>query len=265
MKKSLIMCLAFLSIFTFTGCGNKVELNLDEVQTELEKLTNDKFSFNAIQLSAENNEYFYDEDIYDTEEEFGLTYEYFDQIIARKNSETEEKYVVIKPVKQAGSEEKIIDIMEKYTKKQKLETKYEKYQDYLIYVIGNKPEEMMKRIKDSKSPIFQSLIEIKKPDLENLMGVKESWVEESLVMNSAIIVNSNLYFIIKPKKENSEDVQKAVDKYMVDLEEQWKTYLPDQYELVKNRKFEKLGDYLVYIVSEDNDLVYNKIKDLAKK
>lgn len=265
MKKSLIMCLTFLSIFTFTGCGNKVELNLDEVQTELEKLTNDKFSFNAIQLSAENNEYFYDEDIYDTEEEFGLTYEYFDQIIARKNSETEEKYVVIKPVQQAGSEEKIIDIMEKYTKKQKLETKYEKYQDYLIYVIGNKPEEMMKRIKDSKSPIFQSLIEIKKPDLENLMGVKESWVEESLVMNSAIIVNSNLYFIIKPKKENSEDVQKAVDKYMVDLEEQWKTYLPDQYELVKNRKFEKLGDYLVYIVSEDNDLVYNKIKDLAKK
>lgn len=265
MKKSLIMCLAFLSIFTFTGCGNKVELNLDEVQTELEKLTNDKFSFNAIQLSAENNEYFYDEDIYDTEEEFGLTYEYFDQIIARKNSESEEKYVVIKPVKQAGSEEKIIDIMEKYTKKQKLETKYEKYQDYLIYVIGNKPEEMMKRIKDSKSPIFQSLIEIKKPDLENLMGVKESWVEESLVMNSAIIVNSNLYFIIKPKKENLEDVQKAVDKYMVDLEEQWKTYLPDQYELVKNRKFEKLGDYLVYIVSEDNDLVYNKIKDLAKK
>jgi hypothetical protein len=259
------MCLAFLSIFTFTGCGNKVELNLDEVQTELEKLTNDKFSFNAIQLSAENNEYFYDEDIYDTEEEFGLTYEYFDQIIARKNSETEEKYVVIKPVKQAGSEEKIIDIMEKYTKKQKLETKYEKYQDYSIYVIGNKPEEMMKRIKDSKSPIFQSLIEIKKPDLENLMGVKESWVEESLVMNSAIIVNSNLYFIIKPKKENLEDVQKAVDKYMVDLEEQWKTYLPDQYELVKNRKFEKLGDYLVYIVSEDNDLVYNKIKDLAKK
>ena len=265
MKKSLIMCLAFLSIFTFTGCGNKVELNLDEVQTELEKLTNDKFSFNAIQLTAENNEYFYDEDIYDTEEEFGLTYEYFDQIIARKNSETEEKYIVIKPGQQAGSEEKIIDIMEKYTKKQKLETKYEKYQDYLIYVIGNKPEEMMKRIKDSKSPIFQSLIEIKKPDLENLMGVKESWVEESLVMNSAIIVNSNLYFIIKPKKENSEDVQKTVDKYMVDLEEQWKTYLPDQYELVKNRKFEKLGDYLVYIVSEDNDLVYNKIKDLAKK
>ena len=36
-------------------------------------------------------------------------------------------------------------------------------------------------------------------------------------------------------------------------------------EIVKNRKFEKLGDYLVYIVSEDNDLVYNKIKDLAKK
>ena len=96
------------------------------------------------------------------------------------------------------------------------------------------------------------------------MGVKESWVEESLVMNSAIIVNSNLYFIIKPKKENSEDVQKAVDKYMVDLEEQWKTYLPDQYELVKNRLEEKYGDYLIYIISTDNDLVFDTIKASKK-
>lgn len=265
MKKSLIMCLALLSVFTFTGCGNKVELNLDEVQSELEKLTSNEFGFNAIQLTAENNEYYYDEDIYDTEEEFGLTYDYFDQILARKNTETNEKYIVIKPIKKAGTEEQIIDIMDKYTSKQELKCAYEKYQDYLIYVYGKKPEEMLKRIKDAKSPIFQSLMEIKKPDLENLIGVKESWIEESLVMNSAVIVNANLYFIIKPKKDNIEDVQKAVDNYMADLEEQWKTYLPDQYELVKNRKVEKLGDYLIYIVSSDNDLVYNKIKELSKK
>lgn len=265
MKKILTICLSILSIFAVTGCGNKVELNLDEVQKELANLTMDEFSFNAIQISAEQGEFIYDEDIYDTEEEFGLTYDYFEQIIARKNSQTGEKYVVIKPSENVGSEANIMSKMEKYLKKQELQTKFEKYEGYLIYVISNKADEMLQRIKDSKSPVFQSLMEIKKPDLENLMNVKESWVEESLVMNSAIIVNSNLYIIIKPKKENIEDVQKAIDNYLVDLEKQWETYLPDQYELVKNRKTEKLGDYLIYIVSEKNDLVFDKIKELSKK
>ena len=36
---------------------------------------------------------------------------------------------------------------------------------------------------------------------------------------------------------------------MTNLEEQWSTYLPDQYELVKNRLEEKYGDYLIYIIS----------------
>ena len=46
---------------------------------------------------------------------------------------------------------------------------------------------------------------------------------------------------------------------MKKLETQWETYLPDQYELVKNRKEVKIGDYLVYIVSNNNDLVFDTI------
>ena len=51
---------------------------------------------------------------------------------------------------------------------------------------------------------------------------------------------------------------------MAELEKQWKNYLPDQYDLVKNRKVEKFGDYLIYIISNDNEAVYKKIESLGK-
>ena len=48
---------------------------------------------------------------------------------------------------------------------------------------------------------------------------------------------------------------------MTASENQWEHYIPEQYELVKNRKVEKIGDYLVYIVSTDNNLVFNTIQN----
>ena len=48
---------------------------------------------------------------------------------------------------------------------------------------------------------------------------------------------------------------------MTNVENQWATYLPDQYELVKNRLEEEYGDYLIYIISIDIELVLKTIKD----
>ena len=48
---------------------------------------------------------------------------------------------------------------------------------------------------------------------------------------------------------------------MDNLEEQWSTYLPDQYELVENRLEEEYGEYLIYIISNDNELVLKTIKN----
>ena len=51
---------------------------------------------------------------------------------------------------------------------------------------------------------------------------------------------------------------------MEKLEQQWQTYLPDQYELVKNRLEKEYGEYLIYIISTDNDLVFKEIKQHKK-
>ena len=264
MKKKLILLLSLISVVAFTGCGSKNNLDLDEVQNELASLKTESFDFFMIQDNVEDEFNIYDEDIYDTEKEFGLEYKYYEQIIARKNEKSGEIYVVIKPNETGGSKQKVEDCMKKFLEKQTLATKEDSIEDYLIYVVDNEPDEIVKKIKETKGTVFQSLIEIKKADLESLLNIKESWVEESLVMNSAVIINANQYIIIKPVKDKYEDVQNAIENYMIDLEKQWKNYLPDQYDLVKNRKVEKFGDYLIYIISNDNDTVYKKIESLGK-
>lgn len=264
MKKKLLLLLSLISVVAFTGCGSKTNLDLDEVQEELSSLKTENFDFFMIQDNVEDAEHIYDEDIYETDKEFGLKYEHYEQILARRNSQTGEMYIVIKVNQSAGSPEVVKDCMEKFMQKQSLSYKEDKIEDYSIYVIDNEPDEIIERIKNTKGVVFQSLIEIKKADLENLLNVKESWVEESLVMNSAVMINANQYIIIKPVKDKYEDVKKAIENYMAELEKQWKNYLPDQYDLVKNRKVEKFGDYLIYIISNDNEAVYKKIESLGK-
>ena len=71
MKKILLGLLSFMMIFTFSGCGKKVTLDLDKIKDDLQNLETDKFSFQDIQSYAEDKVHMYSDDIYDTKEEFG--------------------------------------------------------------------------------------------------------------------------------------------------------------------------------------------------
>ena len=48
---------------------------------------------------------------------------------------------------------------------------------------------------------------------------------------------------------------------MARLESTYEFYGPGQLKLVQDRKVKKIGDYLIYIVSTDNDLVFDTIKN----
>ena len=73
--------------------------------------------------------------------------------------------------------------------------------------------------------------------------------------------SSVTYMIVKPAEGKEEVIKTALDEHMTRLETTYEFYIPGQFELVKNRKVEKIGEYLIYIVSTDNDLVFNTIKN----
>lgn len=266
MKK--IFSLLLVGLLLITGCGkSNVNLDLDKISKELDNLTSDGFYLQGVYSLIDEKDYFENlEDIYeyDFEKVFGLTAENIgDEYLARINKSNNTMLLIFKPLQ---NKDKIKEEMDAYFKsiestntlvKTRLETEYE---GYLIYIVSNDNNKVLETIKSSKSSTFNNLVPVEGEMVESTLGIKEDTYSEILMKVPMMIVQSNMYIIIKPEDGKKEDVKKAIDKYMTNLEEQWKTYLPDQYELVKNRKYEEYGGYLIYIVSSDNDKVFETIK-----
>ena len=70
----------------------------------------------------------------------------------------------------------------------------------------------------------------------------------------------SMYLIVKAKDEKLEDVKQKVEAYGISYEEQWARYLPEQYELVQNRKIGTIGNYVYMIVAENAEDLVTLIK-----
>lgn len=265
MKK--LFSILLVTMLLLTGCGNKnVDLDLNKISQELDNLYSDSFYLQGVSSLIDEKNYFEGlEDVYeyDFKEVFGLEASNIEEYQVRINKSNNTMYLILKPLE---NKDKIKSEMDAYFKsiestntqvKNKLETEYE---GYLIYIVSNDNNKVLETIKSSKSPVFNNLVPVQDEMVENTLGIKKDTYSEILMKVPMMIVQSNMYIIVKPENGKKDDVKKAIDQYMTNLEEQWKTYLPDQYELVKNRKYEEYGGYLIYIVSSDNDKVLDTIK-----
>lgn len=275
MKKGIFIILSLFAIVLLTGCGN-VDLDLEKVKESLSELKEDKIDSSLVygEVSMyedyQNLEYIYESDY----EQYGFKVDDLDAYSFGYNKDTKDFYVVFKAkdgkdksvkksveafVESLKKDEKNEDVLNKL-KKYKLET----IDGYIVAVSVKDNADLLKIIKNSKNPIFANVMEMPIESIEDVLGIKEDQVEEFLMATPMMIVRSDTYIIVKPSEGNKNKVKEKIDEYMDSLEEQWKTYLPEQYELVKNRLEKELGDYLIYIVSIDNDLAYKTIKNCKK-
>ena len=264
-----------VAILLITGCENENKLNyeLKEIEKEIKDLN--KGDFNVALIYSLLDETFTSslEDEYDYKY-FGLTNELVETAIMKINKKTKNMYLIIKPNK--GKKELIKTKLAEYFKKEVsdakgetkklLENKLEKeYEGYLIYVVSNDNEKIFKTMKTSTSLLFNNIVTASDEEVEKLFNIKLDDLEEHLIAYPSFIVNANGYFIVKPVSGKKETVKKVIDEYMEKQESQWSSYLQDQYQMVKNRKEVELGNYLIYIISEDNDKVLDVIKANAKE
>lgn len=264
MKKIFSVIVIMFMCLCFVGCGN-VNLDLDEVSNSLDNLSSNEFDMFMAMDNIEMNGYYSDlVDVYDFDlETFGINKDNIESMVFKVSANNEPAYIIIKPLsdKTKVVKKELSAYMNKFSNlKDILETEYE---GHLIYINSPKNKEILKQIKNSKKKIFGMLMNVEGENIENLLGVKTSDLDSFLVKNSTMI-QANSYYILKPKKGFKDDIKRAMDEYMKKLEQQWETYLPDQYELVKNRLEKEYGDYLIYIISKDNDLVFKEIKKYNK-
>lgn len=87
--------------------------------------------------------------------------------------------------------------------------------------------------------------------LGSLYGINTDNVEKVSGKMPMMNVQASMYVVIKAKEGAVDSVKTKVENYGTAYEEQWATYLPAQYELVKQRKIGVKGNYVYLIVSEN--------------
>ncbi|MEG2321869.1 MAG: DUF4358 domain-containing protein [Bacilli bacterium] len=94
--------------------------------------------------------------------------------------------------------------------------------------------------------------------LNDKYGFDTKNIEEFVVCMSNNVTTSSMYAIFLPKNEQAnEDITNFIKKYKAG----WSMgYFPAEEKLVTDMKETKIGDYLVYIVSHDNEKVLETIK-----
>lgn len=275
MKKKVFLLLGLITIVLLTGC-TKVDLDLEKVKEKITSLKEDKIDASLVYGEVnmdekfQNLEYIYEFDY----EEYGFNVDYLDKYSFAFDKETKEFYILFKAKddKTDVVKKNIKDFVENLKKDEKDDAIISRLNNYILReedgyfmaLAASNQDDLLQIIRNSKNPVFANMMEIPVESIEDTLGIKKDQVEEFLMATPMMIVRSDTYIIVKPSKGNKEVVKEKIDEYMSNLEIQWETYLPEQYELVKNRLEKELGDYLIYVVSIDNDLVYKTIKDCKK-
>ena len=260
MKKIILGLVSILTVLTFAGCATEqkenIKLDLTKISSQLDTLTIDEISIQSVIYEDMGVfgelTYVYD---FDFQEKLGLNSELVTEYVVNYNEETKELLAMFKPAEGKTDEVK----KELNTFMTSVNAQLEEVNGLLIYVNSSNNTKVIETVKNTKAPVFGMMMEVTKDQTKDVLSIESADVEEFLMKMPMMMVQSNTYIIVKPVEGKEETVKNALDSYMTALENQWATYLPDQYELVQNRKVEKIGEYLVYIVSSNNDLAYNTI------
>lgn len=102
-----------------------------------------------------------------------------------------------------------------------------------------------------KAPFNEmATMDITSEELSMLMEVNAEDVEAVIGKIPMMNVHASMYLVIEAKEGSVETVKEKVDAYALAQEEQWQRYLPEQYELVQQRKSGVVGNYVYLIVAE---------------
>lgn len=107
---------------------------------------------------------------------------------------------------------------------------------------------------------YQNMALMSDKELEGIYNQDITLMEEYIIKASEN-QNGNFYALIKVKSENKEKVKNNMDEMFSILENQSSLYSPEAVNLIKNKLATSVGDYLIFIVSENNEEMYNVVKE----
>lgn len=120
--------------------------------------------------------------------------------------------------------------------------------------------------KNGKSfPIFYNMVSPSESEIKKIYNLDKGDFNELIIKQSALSNESSLLIIGNVKEEKKEKVKKLLDEYMLNYEKIWKEQDRTEYNLVLNRSFYENGNYLIYIISYDNNKVTDTLLSLFEE
>ena len=104
-------------------------------------------------------------------------------------------------------------------------------------------------------------MDITTEELSAVCGIDTANVEKVYGKMPMMNVHASMYLLIEAKEGKVETVKAELDKYVEQYEGQWSTYLPEQYEYVKNRKEGVLGNTIYLIIAENSEALEKSITE----
>ena len=85
--------------------------------------------------------------------------------------------------------------------------------------------------------------------------------EEILFSMDTTSNSANIYIITLPKEGNEEKCDEQIDSYLDKYKDNVAMYNPEEAKKIEDRLEETYGNYYIYIISKDNALALDKIKN----
>ena len=96
--------------------------------------------------------------------------------------------------------------------------------------------------------------------LVDVFQVDDAHVKNHIGKFPMMNVHASMYLIIEVNDGKAEDVKENLEVYAKAYEATWERYLPEQYELVKDRKLGIQGNYVYLIIAESADEIEALLK-----
>ncbi len=95
---------------------------------------------------------------------------------------------------------------------------------------------------------------VEKSTLEDVYGIDFSIIDEYVLK---LNTEGDLYAIIKTT--NKTETKDDMEAYFEKVKEYNKAYSPERLELLEDRLEKEVGDFLIYIIAEDADSIYQDV------
>lgn len=101
---------------------------------------------------------------------------------------------------------------------------------------------------------LKNMESVEDDSLTDVYGLNLELMDEHIIKQND---DGDLYAIIKTSEKAQ--VKNDMSKYFEKIEKFNTNYSPERLEILNNRVEKEIGDYLIYIVAEDADGIYNNI------